>query len=181
MNPVEPPSDDPPVSTKTIAPETGESQPRAIARTIRQVVRSELRVFSGPLPPPEILIQYNEVFPGCGKAVFEMAQKEQQHRHAPEDRETEADIKLASRGQIIGGSLAIVAVLGAIYLLAHDKSVTGLSVLGAVVVAFGGAFVYDRYQRAQSSKEPEGAGKDTQELEAIGPDLNESQLTERED
>ena len=74
----------------------------------------------------------------------------------------------------------MVALLGAIYLLAHDKSITGLSVLGTVVVAFGGAFVYDRYQRAQSSKEPEraeaeGTDKDTQELEII------PQLSNRED
>ncbi len=46
----------------------------------------------------------------------------------------------------------MIAVAGAIYLLAHDKSITGLSVLGAVVVAFGGAFIYDRYQFAKLSE-----------------------------
>jgi uncharacterized membrane protein len=168
MNPAEPPSGDPPVSAQTVEPEKAGSQPQGrIVRTIRQVVRSELRVFSGPLPPPEILIQYNEVFPGCGKVIVEMAQKEQEHRHASEDREAEADSKLASRGQLIGGALAMVAVLGAIYLLAHDKSITGLSVLATVVVAFGGAFIYDRYQRAQTFKElqEKESDEDTQELE----------------
>jgi uncharacterized membrane protein len=185
MNPAEPPSSgDPASSTPTVKAEKAGSQPQGrIVRTIRQVVRSEvrseLRVWSGPLPPPEILAQYNEVFPGCGKVIVDMAQKEQEHRHTSEDRGAEADIKLASRGQLIGGALAIVAVLGAIYLLAHDKSITGLAVLGTVVVAFGGAFVYDRYQRAQSANlEEKDTGKDTQELEAIFPELIEPPQTE---
>lgn len=60
---------------------------------------------------------------------------------------------------------------GAIYLLAHDKSVTGLAVLGTVVAAFGGAFVYDRYQRPQPDEKPNAAeaedrGRKTQELMA---------------
>jgi hypothetical protein len=70
-----------------------------------------------------------------------------------EDRQSEAHSRLARRGQMIGGALAIIAVAGAIYLLAHDKSITGLSVLGAVVAAFGGAFVYDRFQHAKFSNE----------------------------
>jgi uncharacterized membrane protein len=170
MSPTDPPSDDP---TGPVQPEKAgkaESRPQGrIVRTIRQVVRSELRVFSGPLPPPEILARYNEVFPDCGKVIVDMARKEQEHRHASEDRQFQADFKLASRGQLIGGALAMVAVLGAIYLLAHDKSTTGLAVLGTVVVAFGGAFVYDRYQRGKSMTVEEGGGKDSQDIDSDEP------------
>jgi hypothetical protein len=37
----------------------------------------------------------------------------------------------------------------------NDKSTAGLTVWGAVVVAFGGAFIYDRYQRSHPAKELE--------------------------
>jgi uncharacterized membrane protein len=108
-----------------------------------------------------------------------MAQKEQEHRHASENREAETDFKLTSREQLIAGALAMVLVVSAIYLLAQGKSITGLSVLGTVVVAFGGAFVYDRYQRAQSANlEEKDAGKDTQELETIPHDLIEPPQTQ---
>jgi uncharacterized membrane protein len=122
-----------------------------LGQMVHEAVREQRRFFSGPLPPPEVLAEYNKVFPDCAKMIVEMAQREQQHRHAIEDRESQAAHTLARRGQLIGGVLAVVAVVGAIYLLAHDKSITGLSVMGAVVATFGGAFVYDRYQRSKLS------------------------------
>jgi uncharacterized membrane protein len=84
-----------------------------------------------------------------------MAQKEQAHRHSLENRQTDADISLACRGQFFGWVLALVAVCGAIYLLAKGESTTGLVLLGGVVASFGGAFVYDRYQKSQSAQSDE--------------------------
>jgi uncharacterized membrane protein len=107
-----------------------------LAGVVHAAVREELSYFSGPLPPPDDLIKYNEVFPDCGKTIVEMAQKEQAHRHGIENRladaqvrESDADIKLRSRGQIFGWILALVLVCGAIYLLAKGESATGLTVL----------------------------------------------------
>jgi len=166
MNPKEPPeSREASGSEKERAQSTEESpgappsavESRRIVRVVQEAEHQEL-LFAGPLPPPELLAEYNKVFPGCAEAIVEMAQKEQQHRHSRESRLSEADFTLARRGQLIGATLAIVAVVGAIYLLAHDKSITGLSVLGAVVATFGGAFVYERYQRAKLFSGSEGDG-----------------------
>jgi uncharacterized membrane protein len=178
MNPKEPPEDSAAGGSagktsgsaeKPNAVRTTESKPETplIVREIHEAVREELRFFAGPLLPPDVLAEYNRVFPDCGKAIVEMAQKEQQHRHALEAQRTRAEYGLARRGQLIGAALAMIAVTGAIYLLAHDKSITGLSLLGAVVVAFGGAFVYDRYQLAKSSGEsgPESGGTTTLPVE----------------
>jgi uncharacterized membrane protein len=189
MNPTDPPQESP----ETIPELSQKSQERSVearsaqlqrrtTRTrlkggrivgvIHEAVRQELRFFSGPLPPPEDLIQYNQVFPDCGKAIVEMAQKEQDHRHAIEDRQSIGDLTLAKRGQIFGGILALIAVCGAIYLLANGESASGLAVLGGVVASFGGAFVYDRYQKAHTHKESdadENQGRTTQELRAIEP------------
>ena len=150
------------------------ARPQRVLRVIHEAVRQELRFFSGPLPPPEVLIEYNKVYPECGRAIVEMAHREQSHRHGAEDRQLDGDIGLARRGQLIGGLLALIAVGGAIYFLDHDKSVAGLTVLGTVVVAFGSAFVYDRHQRARPPDEPEeeeDEGRKTQELDAIEPPI----------
>jgi uncharacterized membrane protein len=124
---------------------TEEAQSRTISasaegleQVIHAAVRQELRFFSGPLPPPEELVKY-QVLPDCGKVIVEMAQKEQGHRHTLEDRQLDGGISRAKSGQLIGAVLAFALVLRVIYLLAHDKSTAGLTVLGAVVVAFGGA------------------------------------------
>ena len=124
MNPIEPPPDDPPVRDQSGALETVESQPSGqIARVIRQAVRSELRLFAGPLPPPDLLKEYNEAFPGCAERIVAMAEKEQQHRHETSKQETSAEILLARRGQLIGAALAAIVLLGGIYLVANDKSI----------------------------------------------------------
>lgn len=36
--------------------------------------------FSGPLPPPQILGQYDEVLPGAAERILRMAEKQQDHR-----------------------------------------------------------------------------------------------------
>ena len=153
-----------PTESQTGQPQNPTAAPeRRIFQVIRETVQRELRVFSGPLPPPEVLAAYEKVFPGCAKSIVEMAQKEQAHRHEQDS----GDLTLAKRGQLIGGGLALVAVLGAIYLVAHDKSISGLSVLGAVVVALGGAFVYDRYQRTHSPEAHTDRGEKAQEVRAL--------------
>ncbi len=37
--------------------------------------------FSGPLPPPGLLAQYEAAIPGCGRDIVDMAKSEQKHRH----------------------------------------------------------------------------------------------------
>ncbi len=38
-------------------------------------------IYSGPIPPAEVLEKYNSAFEGGAKAVFDMAVREQIHRH----------------------------------------------------------------------------------------------------
>jgi uncharacterized membrane protein len=84
-----------------------------------------------------------------------MAEKEQQHRHETSKQETSAEILLARRGQLIGAALAAIVLLGGIYLVANDKSIQGFVLIAGAAVTFGGAFVYDRYQRSHQSETDE--------------------------
>jgi len=126
-------------------------RPSRIVEVIHEVVRSELRVFSGPLPPPEILAKYNEAFPDCAERIVAMADNQANYRHELEKADLEASIILGKRGQIIGATLAAIVMLGGIYLLANDKSAEGLALITGDAVAFGGAFIYDRYQRSHAA------------------------------
>ena len=42
--------------------------------------------FSGPLPPPDLFRQYEEVSPGAGKEIVEMAKVQRTHDHEMERR-----------------------------------------------------------------------------------------------
>lgn len=37
--------------------------------------------FSGPIPPPALLKEYDEALPGCAERVVQMAEREQSARH----------------------------------------------------------------------------------------------------
>ena len=43
------------------------------------IVHAQLE-FSGPLPPPQILGQYEDELPGAAERLFRMAEKQQDHR-----------------------------------------------------------------------------------------------------
>lgn len=83
-------------------------QPREVINAIRSEFRSE---FSGPLPPPEILKQYDEIDRGLANRIVCMAEKEQEHRHGFENKCVKAD----SRDSLLGIVSAFLICVSMIY------------------------------------------------------------------
>jgi uncharacterized membrane protein len=163
---------EPPTETAETPGQSKEQPISRIEEVIHEAIRLELRSFSGPLPPPEILRAYNEIIPDGAHRILLMAEKEQTHRHAQENRENDGNLTLAKRGQLIGGGLALLAIVGAIYLLATGRSATGLSVLAGVAATFGTAFVYDRIVRSRPSDKPNGKETKPDLPKIPSPDTN---------
>ncbi|MGC6485047.1 MAG: DUF2335 domain-containing protein [Candidatus Puniceispirillales bacterium] len=46
-----------------------------------RAIEVTMSLFSGPLPPPQILEQYEECLPGAADRIMSRAEKEQSHRH----------------------------------------------------------------------------------------------------
>jgi uncharacterized membrane protein len=100
----------------------------------------------GPLPPPQVLAEYNKAFPGCAERIFAMAEQQSQHRRTIEADVIESDIRLRDRGQICAMVLATMVIIGGFVAIMFDHSLTGLS---AILVALGslvGLFLYSRHQ-----------------------------------
>jgi uncharacterized membrane protein len=105
-------------------------QVRAAVQTHQQTV-SVLR--QGPIPSPQELLEYNQLLPGAADRIIAMAEREQSHRLNLEDLATRADIRHrddvaggqleATRGvfrsdmagQFLGGLVAVLCVIGAVY------------------------------------------------------------------
>jgi uncharacterized membrane protein len=96
------------------------------------------RRWNGPLPPPAILDQFEQVIPGSAERILQMAEKEQAHRLAREEKESAADIRDSSRGQTLGGIVALSAILGAVANSVlggpwqASVALVGIPILGAV-------------------------------------------------
>jgi len=86
------------------------------------------RIHSGPLPDPETLIKYNQVYPDLAKEIVEMAKKQSEHRQYLEKEQVISETKLRLRGQLIGGCAIVILIL-------NDKNIAGAS---AVIIALIG-------------------------------------------
>ena len=107
--------------------------------------------FSGPLPPPESLAEYEQISPGFADRIIQMAEKEQGHRHQLDEQRWPAQKKLLSRGQVFAFILSLSIVIGGIWLLLEDKQISGfVTLLGAIGVV-AGPFIYTmRWKRKQT-------------------------------
>ncbi len=57
--------------------------------------------FSGPLPSPENLLNYDKILPGTANRILEMAEKNKENRLHINKIMSESDIKKSLRGQIL--------------------------------------------------------------------------------
>ncbi len=89
------------------------------------------------MPHPDLYQQYEEVLPGSAERLLVLAEKQAEHRTNWETKALDASIKHAGRGQFIGLIVALVAIVGAIYLGSQGQNVVGgflvlASVMGIV-------------------------------------------------
>jgi len=108
-------------------------------------VKTVSQSFEGPLPPPNILKQYDDVVSGAAERILVLAEQEAQHRRAQENSATQANIAAQQRqlqiandqthavfrsdaiGQGLGFLVSLACVGGSIYLALNGQAwVAGL-------------------------------------------------------
>ncbi|MBS0204493.1 MAG: DUF2335 domain-containing protein [Planctomycetes bacterium] len=96
--------------------------------------------FAGPLPPPQILEDYNRIVPGSANRILSMAEKQADHRRRLETQITSSDITNSRVGLVFGlviglGGIAAATVI-AIY--GHPQAGVGMGLLtlGSLVSVF---------------------------------------------
>lgn len=98
-------------------------QPSPPIAEVRSILHS--RTFSGPLPPPEILAQYDEIVHEGANRIVEMAEKEQAHRHSLETTSVEGNIKSEKRGQNYALLICTLIILGSFALIWKGHEIPG--------------------------------------------------------
>jgi uncharacterized membrane protein len=138
-------SDEP---TRLASPEvsraSGPEITQITAEVTRQVITRVSRFFSGPLPPPDVLVGYNEAFDGAAERIVAMAESQLKHRQNMESRVVASNCSNEWTGQVIGAVLSGIAILGGIYLAAKDKPLSGFGVIILDLATLAGVFVYSR-------------------------------------
>lgn len=102
----------------------------------REAVLSAVHLeFSGPLPHPQLLNQYNEALPDGAERVMRLTEDQARHRQM-----------LEARAQAFTFGLAIISLVGGIALIALGASAAGLVPLLAAIAGLGGIFFYRELQ-----------------------------------
>ncbi len=88
--------------------------------------------FQGPLPPPEILQEYDTVVEGAAERIIVMAEAQASHRKALEAKALDAQVsdaqsvrKEARLGQIFAFLIAVMGILTGAYVVVKSSGLSG--------------------------------------------------------
>lgn len=120
---------------------------------------------SGPLPPPALLKQYDDIISNGAERIMQMAESEQQHRHDMERQLVNQEINDAADGRGIerrGQIFAVIVCLSLIYVareiaLAGNPGYATLlagGTLASIITAFiSGKFKGEKKQDDEGTEE----------------------------
>lgn len=120
--------------------------------------------YSGPLPPPEALLKYQQVFPGCAERIVKMAEEQSAHRQRLESSRMEATNRTERLGQVFGFTISMTAILVGGVLIYVGKNAWGitsiLGSLGVLVATFVAGKVTQGRERAEKRRESRRQSED---------------------
>ena len=123
------------------------SDPRAGAPRIIGAAIQASFLHVGPIPPPEVLAQYEEVLPGLADRIMVEAERQTAHRQAAEMTVIRND----ARQSVFGLAAGVVTVLAALAVAAifvfQGQPWFGIVALLAPITTLGGVFVHGTYSR----------------------------------
>lgn len=100
--------------------------------------------FRGPLPPPALYRQYEEVLKGSANRIMRLTENEQIHRQTWESKALDYQGKEIERGQWLGFVLAALAIGGGVACTYLDQPWVGAVLVGTALTGILTAFIKDR-------------------------------------
>lgn len=113
---------------------------------------------SGPIPSAEELEHLEHVLPGSANRCFEMAEREQLHRHGVTENIVDREFKLRSRGQYLAlaAMVLLLIVVGILAYLGDTQAAAWLgsaTIVGVVAIFATGKIVEAKEDSAGSTAE----------------------------
>jgi uncharacterized membrane protein len=121
----------------------------------RSEVTAEIRLasFSGPLPPPTLLAQYNDVIPNGADRIMAMAERQSAHRERLEARVVDGNVANQTRGSYFAFMVMMVAILSGFYLIHEGRNAEGLTSIIAALSGVIGVFFYSKLEQKKERED----------------------------
>jgi len=181
------PSPGPPIIADTASPaasdycasvETEFAGPAAGVREIFE--RRSVKVHIGPIPDPETLKELAALYPEAPKVIFEDFHAQSSHRIEMETVRMKTASTLALRGQMIGGILGAIGLLGSLIVAGIGHGWAGFGIALTSLGSLVSIFVYGRDQQKreriekQVIREKIARGDPIDEIEGTTPHRDSS-------
>jgi uncharacterized membrane protein len=109
--------------------------------------------FSGPLPPPALLKQYDDVAPGSAERIIKKFESQTEHRIKLESIVVWTGSIKELGGLVCGFTIAMTAIVGGIYTALQGLPFLGGSLSFTGLAALVGAFLMTTLWRPKEDKE----------------------------
>jgi uncharacterized membrane protein len=119
---------------------SGETQSRS--RTVAGELTVAFRESS--YPSPDDLAVYERIHPGFTDRILSLTERETDHRIAREDKQDDATIVLAKRGQLFAFVIVMTLTVGAIVAILTGHSIVGIAAIVVAAATLAGSFIAPR-------------------------------------
>lgn len=143
-----------------VPPEPPPGLPEVVASGMAaQLTRS----YSGPIPPPEMLREFNAVDPGRAAKLMQLAEDQTRHRMALEKSVIRSDIYKSWAGLASAFLITMTSLGLGTYLIVNGHSIEGSVFGGASIAGVVAAFIYGtasrKAERVEKQQSMAGKGK----------------------
>jgi uncharacterized membrane protein len=109
-----------------------------ISRQQQQVTTS----FMGPLPPPSILREYNEIIPGLAAKIVDQTDRQTTHRISMEAMVIRSDIYKSWAGLVCGLVVSLTCIGAGVACIFSGHDVAGTTIATGAVGGLVATFIY---------------------------------------
>ncbi len=128
-------------------------EPAQAAQAV-EIVRSVMvsRQFSGPLPSPQSLAQFEKAQPGAADRIISMAEKSQDHQHNWNDHAFSSEIHKGNVGMYGGLFVSILLVSGSVVCAFLGQTVVAVALVGTSAIGLVGRLIDGPRENAKTDQ-----------------------------
>ena len=140
---------------KKEAPGLLDKLPRQDRPRLLRLIQGQIQIksYSGPIPSPEQLAEFETILPGLADRLVSMAENQSAHRIETEKFVVRSQQRQSGVGQVLAFIIAVLAICGGIYLTVIGHPEVGIVLSGGTVVSLVGIFVLGKRQQRDNLKD----------------------------
>jgi uncharacterized membrane protein len=109
--------------------------------------------FSGPLPHPSVLAEYEHVYPGSAKMIFDRFEKQSDHRMFLEKTVVQNREKQSNRGQLFAFIIALALIVFAAFALYLEYPKIAATICSVTLIGVVTVFIKGKVDQKNSIQE----------------------------